>query len=507
MEVSQAGKVTLATAALAVFLSSGGCAGGGNGSSPPWPQLMSPSTDEGGILEGAPPPQADGAAGRSALQDAAGGAPSDAGGGLPSDAGLASQGTAPDGPSTPLPIPTLESVTEVCKLINDVDDSHPTANQTQTLANLEAADLGIPVASGTSLFVFFGDSWGNAGIWQQGQSFPDAVGYVTDSVSAVAADPSLLCKDLRFLTLAPSASVGPTVNSSVVADFAAAAMAPPSGQSVADYVHFPSGTSSDPFPKLPGTFEVPSGGFSYGGDVYLFYTTVDSPSNDVMEASYLAQWTAPTTTSLPDYNILYSVDERFDAAGPLYGDFINVSAETSGGYVYLFGTGAFRASAVHLARKSLASLATPGGFELYDPASSTWGTVRGAPIVDVPGYGETSVRYFAAIDRWMLLAEDLAGHNQIVARFAQAPEGPWSNAVVVSDMADPTFLAKYCCGSTCVGQQMIHCNDAGFYGTYLLPDLVVQADGSFTVAYTMSTWDPYDVVLMEATFAVSRPGG
>jgi hypothetical protein len=228
-----------------------------------------------------------------------------------------------------------------------------------------------------------------------------------------------------------------------------------------------------------------------------------------MKASYLAQWAAPSTTASPGYQILYPVDELFDANGPLYGDFVNVAAEVSGAYVYLFGTGDYRKSPVHLARKLLTDLGTPGGFELYDAAGGTWGTTRGAPIVDVPGYGETSVRYFASVDRWMLLAEEqTAQHNQIVARFADAPEGPWSDDIVVYDMADPVFTSLYCCNTdACVGQQIIHCNDAGFYATYLLPQVQLQPDGSFVVTHTMSTWDPYNVVLMQATFATSADGG
>jgi hypothetical protein len=414
------------------------------------------------------------------------------------------EGAPPDAPST---LPTLTSTSEVCKLISNTSQSDPTPNQTQTRANLLGADLGIPVDSAGTLYLFFGDSWGYKGIWQPGQSFPDAVGYALDSTSVVTATPDLLCSDLRFLTLSPGSSVGPTIDSSVVADFAAGAMTAPSGDALSNYVHNPSGGGGTTFPNLPGTDEVPSGGFASGGSIYIFYTTVNSTTDLTMVASYLATWSAPVTGGVPNYQILYHVDERVDNASPMHGDFVNVAAATANGYVYLFGTGAYRASPVHLARKSLSTLATAGGFELYDVASGTWGgTSEGAPIIDVPGYGETSVRYFASINRWMFLAEELySGRNQIVARFADQPEGPWSNDVVVDDMADPVFLATYCCGSSgCAGQQLFAgcgtSNGGAFYGSYLLPDLIVNPDGGFTVSYTMSTWNPYNVALMQATF-------
>ena len=405
------------------------------------------------------------------------------------------------------PIPRLTGSSEVCKLINGQSNSDPTANQTQTRANLLGTDLGIPVDQNGTLYFFFGDSQGYKGIWQPGQSLPDAVGFASVPSATVAASPNVLCTDLSFVTLPPSQSVGPMQDPTIVADFAAGWMAAPSGQQLSQYIHNPAGQGA--YPQLPGDFEVPSGGFSAGGSIYLFYTTVDSPSDVVMKASYLAQWASPSTTASPGYQILYPVDELFDANGPLYGDFVNVAAEVSGAYVYLFGTGDYRKSPVHLARKLLTDLASPGGFDLYDAASGTWGTKRGAPVVDVPGFGETSVRYFASIDRWMLLAEEqTAQHNQIVARFADAPEGPWTDDIVVYDMADPAFRNLYCCNTdACVGQQIIHCNDAGFYATYLLPQVQLQPDGSFVVTHTMSTWDPYNVVLMQATFATSADGG
>src|SRR3569833_89366 len=99
-----------------------------------------------------------------------------------------------------------------------------------------------------------------------------------------------------------------------------------------------------------------------------------------MKASYLARWTTPSATAIPAYQILYSIDERFDGAGALGGDFINISAEVAGDYVYLFGTGVYRASPIPLARKRLATLDTPGGFERIDAATATWSATGGAPI-------------------------------------------------------------------------------------------------------------------------------
>ena len=70
---------------------------------------------------------------------------------------------------------------------------------------------------------------------------------------------------------------------------------------------------------------------------------------------------------------------------------------------------------------------------------------------------------------------------------------------MIHDMADPQFQAAYCCGADlqCDGKELFHCDRTGFYGTYLFPELVMHDDGSFTVTYTMSSFDPYNVALFQ----------
>jgi hypothetical protein len=405
-----------------------------------------------------------------------------------------------DAPAAPRPVPQLVATEQRCKLLNARNVSDPTANDVQHRANVLGADLGIFVEHADTLYVMFGDTIGYAGIWGN-ESHPDAVGYGADPAAAIAANPSLLCNGLRVITLPPESSVGPTVDPTVVADFAGVAMTPPPGHAIGEYIRNPAGGT---FENLPGDFEVPSGAFAHAGSIYVFYTTVVGPSDITMKQSYLARWSVPSPTAIPAYDILYTVDQRFDANGPLGGHFTNIAAAPHGEHVYLFGTGEFRASPVHLARHRLDALAAPG-IELFDPATGTWSqdAARTAPVFGPAGYGETSVRYFASIDRWMFVAEELtASSNRIVARFADRAEGPWSDAIVVHDMADPDFRQAHCCAETdnCQGTQFLHCDRTGFYGAYLLPDVIAHADGSFTATYSLSSFDPYNVALFSATF-------
>lgn len=418
----------------------------------------------------------------------------------PSSTAEGSDDAEPGQPRTaaPLPLPKTRSVSEVCKLINGRGVDDPSANDLHHKFNLRGSDLGIPVEHDGTTYFFFGDSIGFKGIWNFGESVPDAVGFA--STADLARDARALCTRLGFLSLAPAQSFGPTKDPTIQRDWAAISMRPPAGHTLGEYIKNPAGHGK--FAHLPGDFEVPSGAFSANGSIYVFYTTVDSKIQ--MKGSYLAKWKSPDPNGLPNLDILYHVDQRFDDSGGLRGDFINNAALVIGEYVYVYGTGDYRRSPVHLARKKLSALDTEGGFERFDAATGTWKGPReaAAPIVPVPGIGELSVRYYPSIGRYMMIdQEQTPGKNRIVARFAQAPEGPWSEGVVVSDMGDPAFRAKYCCeGSTCEGERLFHCDRAGFYGTYLLPDVKKNADGTFTASYLMSTWDPYNVALMQATF-------
>ncbi len=390
---------------------------------------------------------------------------------------------APDGATT-------VASTELCKLLSNRNDSDPSPNDVQHRANLRGADLGIPVAHDDQLFVFFGDTIGYAGIWGAGQSHPDAIGFGVDTATALAAAPERLCSGLQIITLPPAQSIGPQVDPSVIADFAGAAMTPPAGHAIAEFIHDPAGDSAHVFPNLPGDFEVPSGAFSSGDAIYVFYTTVTGPGDLAMTGSYLAKWSQPATSGPPSYQILYAVDERVDAGGALHGNFINIAAEVSGDYVYLFGTGDYRKSAVYLARKRLDALDTPGGFEEL------------GMIIPTAGYGETSVHYYPELGRWLLLAEEsLPASNRIVAYLADAPQGPWGAPIVVHDMADPVFRGTYCCAvdDQCDAPQMFDCDRTGFYGSYLFPTVIPRATG-FTITYTLSSFAPYDVALFQTTF-------
>lgn len=430
---------------------------------------------DGGV---APPPDA----------GADAGAPDSGGAG---DAGL--DGGGPD--AGPRSLPTFVGIGERCKLISNRNLDDPTPNQTHARFNLRGTDLGVPVVHGTDLYFFFGDTAGAQVIWPLGpESLPDAVGYSGVPYPSVAQNPDLLCSNLKFLVTGGKSGTAQ-------ADWAGGHMTPPAGVPIAQFIQNPAGVrGANAFPNLPGDFEVPSGAFSHDGSMFVFYTIINHNPFE-MRGSYLARWGAPSTTGQPNYQVLHHVDQRFNANGPMRGDFINIAAVVHEGFLYAYGTGEYRKSPVHLARKPLSAVATAGGFERYDAAARTWvaaNTAGTTPIVTYPNIGELSVRYFPRVDRWVMIDQEL---TEIAVRFAEKPEGPWSAPKSIASMVDPVFRSTYCCvNNDCSGLRLMNCDRAGFYAPYLLPDELVHGDGSWSVTFLMSTWDPYNVALMRATF-------
>jgi hypothetical protein len=294
-------------------------------------------------------------------------------------------------------------------------------------------------------------------------------------------------------------------------------MIPPAGEAITDYIAQPAG----PFPNLPGTFEVPSGALSRDGQVLLFYAgLVELSPTTRATSSYLARWAAPGT-SPPSYQIIRRLDAL--SGGALGGHFIQVAPVERGSSVYLFGTGNYRKSGVYLARVEASALEAGTAEELFDPATASYLTAASlsqadreglAPLFESDGVGELSMAFVDEAGVFVALYQrelhDDGGaivDNRVVMRFAPAAEGPWSDAVTIVDAADPAFMAQHCCADTCPGDQILHCDKAGLYGAYILPAVGVtpRQDGGtqLDVPFVVSTWDPYNVVLLSARVRIA----
>jgi hypothetical protein len=191
------------------------------------------------------------------------------------------------------------------------------------------------------------------------------------------------------------------------------------------------------------------------------------------------------------------------------------------GYLYMFGTGKYRASHVYLARLPLTNIGSIGqcssppcyfgrtpGFQIWTTASPNspqapgWSTsppstteINDASALvfaddTTADSSQISVRFFNTLGTnglWLMMSTPFGNpmfDQKVIARWALSPTGPWSNALVVFDVSNASGSQNqklYCCQGPwnqkldpsglkiweCLGpedgapaQQMIECQDA-----------------------------------------------
>jgi hypothetical protein len=262
---------------------------------------------------------------------------------------------------------------------------------------------------------------------------------------------------------------------------------------------------------IPGVsleaFEVPSGGFSYGGRIYVFATTgyLKFDNSDYMENSVLAS----AIDAHNNFDLAYYVSHRDDSVDSpaVGGKFINVSpvvinnddwpglpstAQPGGQGLLMAGSGAYRQSAPYLAYAPLADGQGPAqsgwsylqGFEFWEPGYGPngppdWSDLESAamPLFDAQ-IGEISYSFHAGLGRWLIVYGGCAANGcGIVLRSAPMPWGPWS---------EPQLIFN----SQREGAQGVYMFECGPYGAYVIS--------------RYNTWDP---VSQQATFYYTLSNG
>lgn len=278
-------------------------------------------------------------------------------------------------------------------------------------------------------------------------------------------------------------------------------------------------------------YDVPLDAFSLGDDWFVFATSHHFARHQVMGRSVLARALDdparldPTSRRPLRLRALATVSDW---------RFVNLSCQwvapppgidAAGDVLALWGSGAYRADDLRLAildpavpgdaLRVRARLATDTlGLRFYagtDAAGSpAWSAAEAdaAPVV-AGAFGEVSVRWVSALERFVLLGmtgpQDAAG-GAVVLRTSPTPWGPWSPRRVLFDwirdglsFGDPArrFLRAHLADDP-VGDAVFGAQAAATGGAYAPYLFDARRDGDDVVLrYTLSTWNPYQVVLME----------
>ena len=186
-----------------------------------------------------------------------------------------------------------------------------------------------------------------------------------------------------------------------------------------------------------------------------------------------------------------------------------------GDVLLVWGSGPYRASGPRLALQDAAALArldagvppARAGVRYWDGTEWTDAESAAAPLFGPAALGELSVRWVEAAGRYLMLyasaPEDPIG-PAVVLRSAVRPWGPWSPRVrlldwVASGMSrDPhSRFIKASRDDDPVGDRIFRAQAEGTGAAYAPYLFDATSDGAdLVLRYTLSTWNPYQVVLM-----------
>jgi hypothetical protein len=333
-------------------------------------------------------------------------------------------------------------------------------NLTQTRYGLISTDLGVPFVHDNRTYVLFGDSFGaNA-------PNDDAIAYTTDTNPEDGIE-------LEFIQ-----NLDGTYRPIII-------------------------------PGIPrGGYEVPVEGVSIGDTMYIYFATDWDERRESMTRTVLAR------SEDNGFSFAYICDFSTNR-------FINVSIvevnaaewaglpDSQGDGLIFFGSGEYRKSRVYLAYQSTEDVEAPSKVRYFSGLNNSnqpiW-SIREAdavPLFDQSLVGELSVVYYPTFGKWIMLYNNSLPRG-INMRSADDPWGPWSDTQVIFHPWDDEGYGHFMHVSwEHAVMDSVHDpgreNEwGGEYGPYQFEELARVTNESITIYFTMSTWNPYTVVLMKA---------
>jgi len=348
------------------------------------------------------------------------------------------------------------SVSKVCQLVGDTDieRNESTTSLTYTRYGVAGTDLGVSFEHNGELIFLFGDTVGRNAYPFSGKD--DSFAHTTDST----VDDGL---NLIFYTGKPERFLPPWVPS-----------------------------------VSQGAFEVPMEGVDVNGAAYVFFT-INHTEARTMGGSILAKLNDATL----NFTYLYTFST---------GKFINVHTavvqnellaglpQSTGEGLLIWGSGEYRKSDPYLAFMPLESIEDKSALSYFAGLNSDgnplWSKSEAdaQPLFDDPVIGELSVAWNQYLERWIML------YSGVAMRSSPLPWGNWSAKQVLfnpfTDDGYEHFI--HLPGHDNITDPLREDEIGGPYGPYIIDKFTKGDDQTSTIYFTLSTWNPYTTVLMEA---------
>jgi hypothetical protein len=427
------------------------------------------------------------------------------------------------------------SAAKVCQLTGERDREHDqfTTNRTRSRFGVWGTDLGYPVEHAGKLYLLFGDTQG----WQGAALAPE---WESEGQNPVA-----------FLdSLAVSTDVDP--EDCVAMDFIADPGAPAAiyMPPQIDPASYPEGLR----PIGHGGGRVPVSGFSAHGDLYVFFSkragdiqrsVLARISGADLEAGNLGKFRFLFDVSLlhPSNPVSFPAG-RFIKVSPVIvdgADLAELGLPAGEKALLLFGSSVYRDSDPYLAFVPLADVENHAAWRYLagvDGAGAPiWATEQSSatplfdatpdPAAEGSCIGELSVTWNEYLEKWLMLYNCLPRPRGIRFQVADKPWGPWSTQM--QTLFHPRRDGGYCHFMHDINLETCPDGDTAFdpypllapwdpsggarldeyggeYAPYVLNRYTKGEVGKWTTVYfAMSTWNPYQVVLMRSTLRAEQP--
>jgi len=415
---------------------------------------------------------------------------------------------------------TIANKTPTCK---------PTTSKTATNADVLGDDVATSFENNGELIMMFGDTIGATAAY-----YPTYIAFQNtfqwNAHDPIARSTTLHAEDGLLLNFFQSGNHGLEV-------------APPPQ---------PNGTAVD-----MGAFNVPNGGITLNGTIFISYKTghtTDSAGNGDDSTDYAVlgtfnetaqTFTSGRTTSPPGGH--FTTVAFYEAPAGILGSPAPVLPEPD---VVMFGAGLYRASNIYLSvipSSEFASGVDSSGnsstryFTGMSNGQPTWSLNESdsVPVVtDInpsnPTIGNLSAFYSTQLGLWLMTFDGGKGSDTTAGvYFAYAPQpwGPWSTPQRIfndcRDNALGAFIHYYyavASGNTCpaampagvttapnsagpagptIGSNDPETTKGGGYAPQMIQRFTEIAGNTMKIFYTLSTWNPYTVVLMESDFTLA----
>ena len=268
-----------------------------------------------------------------------------------------------------------------------------------------------------------------------------------------------------------------------------------------------------------GAFEVPVAGISLSGQVYVAVSTNHSEDRST-DRSVLTKFTPPETFQ-PLRTISQLPEGHFVKMSLHIGPETIAGLPPGGPFVFIWGTGTYRKSDGYLSIVPAAQFENGKGTRYFaglDAGNAPTWSEREADaraIVQNGTMGDLSVTWCKDLRLWLMTYDSREpAPRGILFSYSRTPWGPWSEPQIIFNAMRDGAIGKFIHNPQAIPDDGLagpvigrgRANPRAVHGGASAPYVVerwTKVKGSeLSIYYTLSTWNPYVVVLMKSQLHV-----